>query len=76
MLVVCYGRIHPASHACRAKAFGIQFPAQMSIYVVNNGKQEENGHMRYVHRNAEIKQNDNSIFQNRLQGMKSIGRPR
>ncbi len=76
MLVVRNRGIHPATDGRPTESLRIKLPAQMPINVIHDRKEEKNRHMGHVHWNRKIKNQDDSIFQNRLQRVKSIRRPR
>ena len=55
MLVVAYRRIDPAANHRLVESFRIQFPTEVSIYIVHDRQKKEKNYMGRMHRNRKKK---------------------
>jgi hypothetical protein len=55
--------------------FWIELPAEMTVHIVENHEKKEDYKIGSVHRQGKKKNDQNSCFNDRLQGMKGIGCP-
>lgn len=73
MLVVADRGIDPFAQPVTAETFGVQFPAQVAINIINNHEQEEEQQVIQMYRDGKNKDNEDASFEDSLERMKRIG---
>ena len=75
VLVMVHGGIDPFSQPVFAESFGVDLPTQMSVYVIDDGHEEEDDEVQGVCGYGEQEYDEYPDFYHRFQRMEGIGRP-
>ena len=75
MLVVVYGSIDPFTQPVCIEAFRIELPAAVTVNIVNDHEQEEEGQMKLVNGDGKQEDDNNTYFHEGFQRVKGIGSP-